>query len=113
MLKKDTPDDKKFQRHDDNCVWILEENPSFDKPVNWNDIVADCVKALQSLGLDIAAFDVKVQSAKTSKGEQRKNPEWIIIESCSAPSFGEITAQKYNEIVPLVATKKAKSFNLI
>lgn len=113
MLKRDTPEDKKFQRHDDNCVWILEDNPSFDKPVNWNDIVNDCVKALQSLGLDIAAFDVKVQSAKTSKGEQRKNPEWIIIESCSAPSFGNVTSERYTEIIPILATKKAQQFNLI
>lgn len=97
MLKRDTPDDKKFQRHDDNCVWIMDTNPDFDKPVNWKEIEADCVKALNSLGLDIAGFDVKVQSAKDSKGKTRATCEWIVIESGSACSHGEITKVKYRE----------------
>lgn len=109
MLKRDTPEDKKFQRHDDNCVWILEENPAFDKPVNWDAVVSDCVKALKSLGLDIAAFDLKIQSAKDGDGKIRKNPEWIVIESCSAPSFGEKTAEEYIKMVPKVLTKKFNS----
>lgn len=106
MLKKDTPEHKKFQRHDDNCVWIVEENPLFDKPVNWDSIIEDCVKALKSLGLDIGAFDLKVQSAKDKKGNFRENPEWIIIESCSAPSFGKITSEKYIEQIPKILIKK-------
>lgn len=109
MLKRDTPEDKKFQRHDDNCVWILEENPAFDKPVNWDTVVADCVKALKSLGLDIAAFDLKIQSAKDAKGKNRENPEWIVIESCSAPSFGEKTAEEYIKMIPKVLTNKFNS----
>lgn len=109
MLKRDTPEDKKFQRHDDNCVWILEENPAFDKPVNWDAVVADCVKALKSLGLDIGAFDLKIQSAKDGDGKIRKNPEWIVIESCSAPSFGEKTAEEYIKMVPQVLTNKFNS----
>lgn len=108
MLKRDTPEDKKFQRHDDNCVWIMENNPEFNKPVNWNDIVADCVKALKSLGLDIAGFDVKVQSAKDSKGRLRDICEWIVIESCSAPSFGNVTLEKYTTEIPKVLNKKWK-----
>lgn len=52
-LKKDTPKDQKFQRHDDNCVWLIETNPNFNKPSNWNAIVADCVKALNELKLDV------------------------------------------------------------
>ena len=108
MLKRDTPEEKKFQRHDDNCVWILEENPSFDKPINWNTIVADCVRALQSLGLDIGAFDLKVQSAVDEKKRPRTNPEWIVIESCSAPSFGDITAQKYCAEIPKILLRKHK-----
>jgi len=106
MLKNGTPENLKFQRHDDNCVWILETNPSFNKPVNWNEIVDDCVKALNSLGLDIGAFDVKVQSAKDQKGRNRTKCEYIIIESCSAPSFGDITAQKYIEQIPKILKRK-------
>ena len=108
MLKNDTPEDKKFQRHDDNCVWILEENAAFDKPVNWNAIVADCVKALKSLGLDVGAFDLKVQSAKDQKGKKRENPEWIVIESCSAPSFGKVTTERYLAEIPKILMRKAK-----
>ena len=56
---------------------------------------------------DILAFDVKVQSNKTSKGTRRTNPKWIILESCSAPSFGEITTEKYLIEIPKVLIKKA------
>jgi len=106
MLKRDADESNSWQRHDDNCVWIVENNPSFDKPVNWNSIVRDCVSALNSTGLDIGAFDVKVQSSADSKGIKRTNPEWIVIESCSAPSFGEITAVKYIEQIPLILKRK-------
>lgn len=95
MLKNDTPENKRFQRHDDNCVWILQDNEKFDEPINFNDIIQDCVKALKQLGLDIGAFDVKVQSATNSKGQRRKSCEYIIIESCSAPSFGTLTHKHY------------------
>lgn len=101
LLKNDTPEEKQFQRHDDNCVWILETNEKFKKPNNWNLIIDDCVKALKGLGLTIGAFDVKVQAKDDS-------PEWIIIESCSAPSFGEITLQKYLEEIPKQILKKCK-----
>jgi len=113
MLKSDTPEDQKWHRHDTNSVWIMEENPAFDKPVNWDSIVADCVNALEALDLDICGFDVKVQSAKDSKGRTRENPEWFLIESGSACSFGEVTAQKYIEHYPIVATRKAQEAGII
>ncbi len=105
MLKSDTLEDKKFQRHDDNCVWIMDTNPLFDKPVNWNEIVADCVRALSSLGLDIAGFDVKCQSAKDSKGRVRPTCEWIVIESGSACSHGDVTKVKYKEEIVKLLTE--------
>lgn len=103
LLRNDAPEGT-WQRHDDVCSWALETNPSFKKPANWNDIVADCIKAQQALGLDICAFDVMVQGAKD--GKERENPEWNICESCSAPSFGSITLQKYIEEIPKVLNKK-------
>lgn len=106
MLKRDTPEEKRFQRHDDNCVWYTEDNSGFDKPVNWNLIVQDCVKALNHLNLDIAGFDIKVQSSKNYEGIKRTNPKWIIIESNSACSFGTITAQKYLQIIPQILKEK-------
>jgi glutathione synthase/RimK-type ligase-like ATP-grasp enzyme len=96
LVRNDAPEDT-WQKHDDVCNWVLEENPSFKKPKNWNAIVADCIKAKDTLGLDICAFDVGVQGAKD--GVERENPEWVIFESCSAPSFGNVTGQKYIEIL--------------
>lgn len=112
LLKNGTPEEKKWQRHDDNCVWIVEENPSFNKPVNWNAIVADCVKALKELKLDVAAFDVKVQSAKDKKGKNRENPEYILLESNSAPSFGDITTEKYLIEIPRILKRKYEEYKL-
>ena len=49
------PDDERFVRNDKNCVWILESNPMFDKPSNWQEIVDESVKALHAVGLDVGA----------------------------------------------------------
>jgi hypothetical protein len=106
MLKRDTPKNEKFQRHNDNSVWILENNPDFDKPNNWDEIVKDCVKALKSLGGDIMGFDVKVQSNKDKKNVKRKTIDYIIIESNSACSFGTITAERYLNEIPKILLKK-------
>lgn len=103
LLKNDAPEDT-WQRHDDVCSWALETNPSFKKPANWDAIVQDCITAQKALGLDICAFDVMVQGAKN--GKERENPQWNICESCSAPSFGSITLEKYIEEIPKLLIKK-------
>ena len=104
LLRMDAPEGT-WQRHDDVVTWALESNPSFKKPNNWEAIVADCIRAQTALGLDICAFDVMVQGSK--KGKERINPEWIIVESASAPSFGDITTQKYIEEIPKLIKDKA------
>lgn len=109
MLKSDTPNEKRWFRNDSNSVWILEENPDFDKPVNWDKIIAACIAGLKAVGLDVAAFDVRVQSAKTGKGEVRPEPQFIILESNSAPSMGQITEVRYIEQLPLIAKKKVSA----
>lgn len=106
MLKSDTPEDAKWYRNDEHCVWIMEDNDLFDKPTNWKDVVSECVKALKSVGLDIGACDVRIQSATNSKGNKREYPEFIIVEINSAPSFGEITEKKYIEEIPNILKKK-------
>lgn len=106
MLKKGTPDDKKFQRHDDNCTWYIESNANFNKPANWNEIVEDCKKALVAIGADVLGFDVKSTSVKDVKDKKAK---WIIIESCSAPSFGTGTLTKYKEELPKIVNHKYNS----
>jgi glutathione synthase/RimK-type ligase-like ATP-grasp enzyme len=101
MLRNDA--EVRWHRHDNNSVWITEENALFDKPSNWDDIVADCVKALEAVQLDIAAFDIKVQR---SNGD---SPKWLILECNSAPGLGEIGLSKYKEILPTIITNKYNS----
>ena len=107
MLKSDTPEDKRWFRNDSNSTWIIEENPQFEKPVNWKKIESECVKALKAVGLDFGACDVRVQSAK-KETKVRENPDFIIVEINSAPSFGERTAQRYLEILPDLIIQKSK-----
>ena len=88
MLRNDA--EERWHRHDNNCVWIVEENPLFCKPENWDDIVQECIKALKAVKLDIAAIDVKMQVPKPGS-----TPKFIILETNSAPSLGERTTLKY------------------
>lgn len=111
MLKSDTPEDKRWFRNDSNSNWWLESNEGFDKPVNWNSIVEESVKALKAVGLDFGAIDLKVQSATDSNGNLRENPEFIIIEINSAPSFGEGTLVKYLEVLPKLINNKISKIN--
>lgn len=116
MLKRDAPKKESWQRHDDNCVWYLEENKQFDKPVNWDSIVDHCKRALLAVGLDVASFDVRVQAAMKD-GVARQNPEFIIIECNSASSFGQnpgesIVSKKYLEELPKIILKKGEAYAL-
>lgn len=106
MLKRDAPKEVRWFRNDANCVWIVEDNPSFDKPVNWDIIVSESVRALKSVGLDFGAIDLRVQSSKDKKGNLRENPEFIIVEINSAPSFGNKTAERYIEVLPKMLNDK-------
>lgn len=82
-----------------NCNWILEDNKLYNKPENFDAIVKECQKALKVLGLDFAAFDVRVS----------KDGTFVIIEANSAPSFGEITTTKYIEHLPLLINRKIEA----
>ncbi len=105
LLLSNQPQDT-WQLHDEQVSWALETNPSFKKPGNWNEIVADCVKAQRALGLDICAFDVLVSPPKANGASN-----WLICESCSAPSFGEVTLQKYLVEIPKVLKRKYELSN--
>lgn len=106
MLKSETPEDQRWFRNDSNCVWIMEENPLFDKPLNFSNIVDECKSCLMTLRLDFAAFDVKVASGTDSEGRQVYKPRYIIIESNSAPSFGGVTLEKYLVELPKIINAK-------
>lgn len=111
-LKSDCPDDQKWRHHDDNCVWFRQfnddgtESSDFRKPNSWNDIVDHCRKALRAIGADVLAFDVKVQSNANNKGKVREYQDFILLESNSAPSFGEVTILKYVEEIPKILNRK-------
>jgi glutathione synthase/RimK-type ligase-like ATP-grasp enzyme len=107
MLKEDA--EARWFRNDSNCVWYVDTNVKFDKPTNWKVIEDQCVRALKATGLDFGAFDVRVQSSKNRDGSTRKEPEFVIIEVNSAPSFGELTELKYKEILPQLIKDKANA----
>jgi len=110
MLKTEFKDHPNaWQRHDDNCVWVLEENENFDKPANWEEIIKDCVKAVTSCGLDFGACDLRVQNNIDENGDKRKICDFIVIEVNSAPSFGEVTLKKYKEELPKLLIEKYDS----
>lgn len=106
MLKEETPDANRWYRNDSNCSWIIETNPQFDRPSNWTTIVEECIKACRAVGLDFSGVDVKVQSRTTEGGRVRTNPEFIVIETNSAPSFGDITLTKYLQEIPRILREK-------
>lgn len=106
MLKNDVPKEQRWFRNDSNSVWVLETNEAFDKPKNWKEIEKECMKALQATGLDFGACDVRVQSAKTEKGKERTEIDFIIVEINSAPSMGEVTEQRYKEELPKLLKDK-------
>ena len=95
MLKQDA--EVRWHRHENNSVWILEDNELFDRPKSWNKIVTECVNALKALNLDVCAFDIKVQS------NNHDDPKFIILESNSAPALGEVGIEKYKtQILKLI-----------
>ena len=99
MLRSDITEDKRWYRNDSNSVWIIEENPAFDKPSNWDIVITEGVKALKAVGLHLGAIDLRIQSAKA------ENPDFIICEINSAPSFGAVTATKYKEEILKIVTE--------
>lgn len=107
MLKNETPDDKRWYRNDSNCVWIIEKNPQFQKPGNWQAIIDESVKALKAVGLDFGAVDLRVQG-RDKKGKEREAPEFTIIEINSAPGLGDMGVEIYKKMIPELINLKMK-----
>jgi glutathione synthase/RimK-type ligase-like ATP-grasp enzyme len=104
-LKKDVPEELKWQRHDDTCVWFLPDTENFKRPANWEEIEAEAIKAVAACGLDFGACDIRVSAKADEHGRQ----SFTIIEVNSAPSFGDVTAQKYLEVLPAIIQAKNES----
>lgn len=97
MLKNDVLEENRFHRHHENTVWILPENPLYDTPLHFKQIEAACVKAIKSIGLEIACLDVLVSR------NDRDVLTFKILETNSAPALGEETSQMYiQEITKLL-----------
>lgn len=106
MLKTEAPQDVRWYRNDAHCNWILEDNELFDKPVNWDEVIKESVKALKAVGLDMGAVDLRIQSAKNKDGDLRESPKFIVVEINSAASFGDKTSEKYIEELPKLLMDK-------
>jgi len=106
MLKSDA--EERWHRHDTNSVWIMEENQAFDKPKNWDDVVSECVKALNAVGLTVGACDIKIQSEKGKRADYV--PDFVILEINSAPSFGTVTLEKYRQELPKIINDKIANY---
>lgn len=104
MRRKEAQD--RWYFNSNNCVWIGEDNPSFDKPVNWEEIQAECIKACAAVGLDIAAIDVRVQSNLDEGGNRRRACDFIILETNSAPALGEVGQRVYGDKINQLITQK-------
>lgn len=89
-----------------NCVWVGEENPLFDRPINWEEIQDECIKAAVAVGLDICAIDVRVQSNLNDAGIRRRTCDFIILETNSAPALGEVGQRVYGDKINELITKK-------
>lgn len=85
MLRSDA--EERWQRHDNNSVWVLEENPLFNRPETWDEIEEECVRALEALKLDVGALDIKVAA----------DGRFFIMECNSAPGLGQIGLEKYKK----------------
>lgn len=104
MRKSDAKE--RWYFNNDNCVWIGEDNPLFDKPVNWDECIQQSVLALKSSRLDIGAVDLRIQSAKDENGNKRNTCDLVLMEINSAPSLGEKGSEfYYKEIVKLINKK--------
>ena len=101
LRKNDAKD--RWYFNSDNCVWVGEDNTLFDKPINWEEIQKHAILACKTVGLDICAVDVRVQSSTDEDGNKRKTCDFIILETNSAPSLGEKGSEiYYNQILNLI-----------
>ncbi len=82
-----------FQIVYENNKWRQNE----DNIVCFKEMEQHCIKALNQLQMDIAGFDIRINST---------GDKFTIIEANSACSFGEHTAQHYIEQIPKILQRK-------
>lgn len=100
MLLRDVPENQRFHRHHENTVWILQTNPDFDAPSNMEEIFNAAALAVESVGLTIGCVDVLVQQNRPGR-----HPQFLILETNSAPALGETTAPIYVQELTRLSTE--------
>lgn len=96
---------KKIKRDENaNEVVLTTKNHygvrDFPRPRLWNQIHAECIRAMRILNLDIGAFDVGYSSAG--------NHDFVLYEVNTNPELLANAYNKYLEIIPKILTTKYK-----
>jgi glutathione synthase/RimK-type ligase-like ATP-grasp enzyme len=96
---KATGEPKPWIRNLENCYFKLDSEQ--DKEAWFPDMVAECKRALDVLGMDIAGFDV---------GENNKvdGGNFYIYEANSACGMEDNTREQYEEAINTIVSEKAK-----
>ena len=81
-----------------NCNWIGENHKLFNKPSNWKEVEKAAIDALMSVGLDLGAIDIRIQSSRED------SPKFIVCEVNSAPALGEQGIEQYSQIIKKIIT---------
>lgn len=53
LRRNDTPDNERWFFNNHNCNWVSEQHELYNRPVSYNQIAQECVKALNAVGLDL------------------------------------------------------------
>lgn len=88
---------KPWIRNMDTCYYKADSEE--DKKDWWNDIVAECKRGIEVLGIDIAGCDV---------GENTRTGEFYIYEINSACGLGESSREAYSEAIETIIEAKAR-----
>lgn len=96
LRRNDTPEEQRWFFNNQTCNWVSEQHELYNKPKTYDKICDECLKALNSVGLQIGACDVRVN----------KDGEFIIVEINSAPSMSIKTTIAYKaELTKLITNK--------
>lgn len=96
--------DKPWIRNMDTCYYKLDSNG--DKQPWWDDMVAECKRAIEVLGMDIAGIDIG-ENTKVEGGD------FYIYEVNSACGMEENTREHYEQAIETIIDAKARKKNLI
>lgn len=98
LRRNNTPENQRWFFNNENCNWVSEQHELYNRPSTYNQVCTECLKALNSVGLDVGACDVRMD----------KKGNFIIIEINSAPSMAEQTATAYKAEFKKLITNKIR-----